>query len=123
MKLELKDNEYFEIYFNGDNAQIVFGHLYFDPYHGYSQIYKDSFITSSIKVVLNRLDPRCGQYVKEIKDYMNDKHHYFAIYRLNKDDKTYYIKEEETNKTVLAKGSLLELVEENILNENQTQEV
>ena len=65
--------------------------------------------------MLNRLDPRCSAYTKEIKDYMNANQYYFAIYRLNKDDVTYYITDINSNRNISVESSLLDLVEDKIL--------
>ena len=121
MKLKLKDHEYFEIYFNKDQVQIVFGHLYYDVHHGFSQVYKDNIETNSIRVVLDRLDSRCAKYTKEIKEYMNDNQYYFAIYKLDRDDVTYYIKDINSNRNISIKSSLFDLVEDKILTKTDAQ--
>lgn len=123
MKLNLKENEYFEIYFKENAVQIVFGNIYYNIKYGFVQIFKDSFETSSIKVVLDRLDSRCSKHVKDIKDYMYGKKYYFAIYKLKEDDVVYFIKEEISNKKISTGASLFGLVEENVLKENQIQEL
>ena len=35
MTLRLKDNEYFEVYFDGITAQFVFGNFFYDVHHGF----------------------------------------------------------------------------------------
>jgi hypothetical protein len=123
MKLNLKENEYFEIYFKDDSAQIMFGHIYYNIKYGFVQIFKDSFETTSIKVVLDRLDSRCASYVKDIKQYMTENKYYFAIYKLKDDDITYFIKEEISGKKIDTKSSLFDLVENSILSNTASYEV
>ena len=118
MRLNLKENEYFEVYFNDDTVQIMFGHIYYNIKYGFVQVFRDSFKTPSIKEALVGFDSRCASYIKDIKEYMSKNKYYFSIYKLKDEDTTYFIKEEISNNRISTGSNLFELIENNILNKS-----